>query len=48
MLGNFFWRSTDRKKRVNKKRKVEIDSPASSGGEENLLLASAWGSTVNS
>ena len=48
MLGNFFWRSTDRKQRVNKKQNVEIASPASSGGEGNILLASAWGSTVDS
>jgi hypothetical protein len=32
MLGNYFRRSTDHKKRVNEKQQVEIDSPASSGG----------------
>ena len=38
MLGNFlFRRRTDFKQRVNKKQNVEIDNPASSGGQENYM-----------
>ena len=38
MLGNLFRRSTDHKQRVNKKRNVEIDSPASSGDQGKYFL----------
>jgi hypothetical protein len=37
MLGNFFHRPTAQKQRVNKKQKVEIDSPASSGGQGKYM-----------
>jgi hypothetical protein len=37
MLGNLFQRSTDQKKHVSKKQNVEIDSPASSGGQEKYV-----------
>ena len=37
MFDNFLRRSTNHKKRVNKKRNFEIDSPASSGGEEKYM-----------
>jgi len=33
MLSNFFWRSTNRQQRVNKKLYVETDSVASSRGQ---------------
>jgi hypothetical protein len=36
MLGNFCWRLTDRKQRVNKKNS-EIDSAASSGGQGKYM-----------
>ena len=37
MLGDFFWRSAENKRRVNKKQNVEIDSPAPSGGKGKYM-----------
>jgi hypothetical protein len=35
--GNFFWRSTYHNQHVNKKQNVEIDSPATSGGQGKYM-----------
>ena len=37
MFDNFLRRTTNHKKRVNKKRNFVIDSPASSGGEGKYM-----------
>jgi hypothetical protein len=42
MLGNFFRRSTDHKQRVNKKQNVEVDSPASSGGQGKYMKCDSF------
>jgi hypothetical protein len=41
MLGNFFWRLTDQKQRVNKVHNAETDGPASSASEGKYSDTSA-------